>query len=884
MAMVLAMPLAVLALSTLGDADRRVQASEEATDAADRLELLLRLGPALSRERDVVGAALGSALVPAGVPDFAVEAMGLDFEADLGAARAAVDGTTDPLDDPALSGSLVDVRRGASNGELTVQEAIAEYTRLADWVATEARAELGRLDEAVARAGGGGELMNAAALADAVASAQVVSDGQVTLWATLAVPFNEPPVADVRALADSVSALASGIDEIDLALGSTSTAVADAWAELVASEEFALLQERFEASVVANMADGAPLEAQETTPEIDPSTLDIAALVATTEEIRETMEAGDAVSERFTVLVDLTLEEVHASARAVHDDAVRARNTAVLTIAGFVVVAIGACWLMIRWLAEPLTRLAEAATAMGNGDLDQRIPEAGPKELRVAAAAINDAAASLKRAERQAEALSAERLDDPVLVEPAPGTLGESLQRSVSQLATSMSQREEFQRRLAHEAAHDGLTKLPNRNAILAHLGAALARTERSSTDLALLFIDLDGFKSINDVHGHPAGDRVLKTVASRLVDAVRRGDLAGRLGGDEFVVVAEPVADLAEALRLAERMMSELSAPIALESTRVTPTVSIGVATAHGSDLTADELLRDADLAVYRAKELGRGRIEVCDEELRGQVAERTSLEHALAEAIVGDEFTLHFQPTVETATGRLASLEALIRWERPGTGLVPPATFIPVAERSELIVEIDRWVLGAAAAQLARWSGHPVLGTIPVAVNISGRHLSTGSLADDVTATLADHGVSPDRLIIEVTETALLDDLTVAARDLSRLRRLGVTVALDDFGTGYMSLATLRQLPFDHIKIDQSFVAELDTATDHTLVELIVQTGHLLGVAVTAEGVETDDQAAILTRLGSDHLQGFLFSEPAAAAALERRIDRLEPVKVDG
>jgi diguanylate cyclase (GGDEF)-like protein len=432
-----------------------------------------------------------------------------------------------------------------------------------------------------------------------------------------------------------------------------------------------------------------------------------------------------------------------------------------------------------------------------------------------------------------------------------------------------LSQHDEFRRRLAHEAAHDGLTNLPNRNASLAQLTRSLARTTRSGSQLAVLFIDLDHFKDVNDGLGHQAGDTVLAEVAQRLVMHVREGDHVGRLGGDEFVVIAEPVHDIDEAVHLSERILGALAKPFAIDGSSVVVGASIGIALSDGRQLTSDELIRDADLAVYRAKATGRGGIEICDEELRNEHAEAADLESALRRAIDQGELLVHYQPIVDGRTRRLHALEALVRWQRPGfDALIPPDQFIGFAERTNLIIDLDCWVLQEVAAQIARWKSDPDVVTVPVAINTSRRHLADAGFVDDILTPLRQHGLEPSDIIIEVTESALLDDLASAAAKLQVLRGAGVSIAIDDFGTGYTSLAHLRSLPVDVLKIDRAFSMNATRdANDASIVKLIIDTGHLLGATVTAEGVETELEAAKLIDLGSDNLQGYLFARPRPA-----------------
>jgi predicted signal transduction protein with EAL and GGDEF domain len=360
--------------------------------------------------------------------------------------------------------------------------------------------------------------------------------------------------------------------------------------------------------------------------------------------------------------------------------------------------------------------------------------------------------------------------------------------------------------------------------------------------------------------------------VAQRLVTTVREGDHVGRLGGDEFVVIAEPVQGVEDAMGLADRVLAALREPIDIGTVMVDVGASIGVALSDGSDLTADEVLRDADLAVYRAKANGRDSIEICNEDLRNEVAEAADLSVAIRQAIEQDEFVMHYQPIVDSTTNELRALEALVRWERPGhSGLVPPDVFVTFAERSTLIVDLDRWVLDAVARQIAEWQTDPRWSGVPVAINVSGRHLAHDRFVQHVLEPLQAHSIEPAAIIIEITESALLDDLASAAVKLQHLRDRGVLVSIDDFGTGYTSLAHLRSLPIDILKIDRSFTATaVNGPHEESIVKLIIDTGHLLGARITAEGVETASEADTMVDLGSDSLQGFYYARPQPADAV--------------
>ncbi|MBN4047673.1 EAL domain-containing protein, partial [Acidimicrobiaceae bacterium AH-315-P05] len=532
-----------------------------------------------------------------------------------------------------------------------------------------------------------------------------------------------------------------------------------------------------------------------------------------------------------------------------------------------------------RKIDRPLKMLAAMAQRLRDGDAIDNVAVRGPAEIRGTIRALNEAAAHLHLAERQAQALAAGELDHPSLAENTAGQLGTSLQRAVSTLAASLGEREELRDQLAFEARHDGLTQLPNRTDAMNQLQAAHARSRRSGAPMAVLFVDLDNFKAVNDQFGHAAGDAVLREVSARLAEVVRAGDHIARFGGDEFLVIAESVGAPSSAIALANRLVKRLDEPYTHNRNALRFSASVGVGFFEASsDLTADELLRDADLAVYKAKAGGRARVELCDEALRAELLDRTNTENLLRKAMTNDELVLYYQQIVDPATHQPVALEALVRWMHPQRGLVAPAEFIPVAERSELIIEIDNWVLNAAARQLAEWTHDPVAGSLPITVNVSGRHLDSDKFVTDVTDPLRRAGVAANRLIIEVTESSVVEDLEASAAKLERLRRLGIEIAIDDFGTGYASLSHLRALPIDVLKIDRSFTRD---PSARSLVQLIIDTGHLLGARVVAEGIETAEQAAYFAEIGSDELQGFLWGRPIHPDVMKTRLHALAKVR---
>ena len=426
--------------------------------------------------------------------------------------------------------------------------------------------------------------------------------------------------------------------------------------------------------------------------------------------------------------------------------------------------------------------------------------------------------------------------------------------------------------RLDHQAVHDGLTRLPNRLLFVDRLGVALARARRTDTVHAVLFIDLDHFKVVNDSLGHSAGDEVLLEVAARLDEVVRANDTVSRFGGDEFTVLAEDLVSESAALMLAARIAESLSRPARVQSRDIALSASIGIALTRGRE-SAEHLLRDADAAMYLAKERGRGRVEVFDGALREQVMARLEVENDLRLAIERGELVTHFQPKVRIDTGTIVGVEALVRWQHPERGLVPPNDFIALAEETGLIFALGEWVLRDACAQAARWSGLTPDGEpLTVSVNLSRRQLEQPDLVEVVERALADTGLEPVRLCLEITESAVMRDLDTSISTLRRLKELGLRLAIDDFGVGFSSLSQLKHLPpVDMLKIDKSFVDNIATSDDRAIVAAILSLAGALGLTTVAEGVEIPEQAAELSSLGCELAQGFLFARPQPPEALD-------------
>jgi diguanylate cyclase (GGDEF)-like protein/PAS domain S-box-containing protein len=428
--------------------------------------------------------------------------------------------------------------------------------------------------------------------------------------------------------------------------------------------------------------------------------------------------------------------------------------------------------------------------------------------------------------------------------------------------------RKKMEEELSHQALHDALTGLPNRALLTDRLVHGLARTRRSGSPLGVIFLDLDRFKVVNDSLGHSFGDALLRQAAERITGAIRGSDTVARFGGDEFVIVCEDTAR-GDLEAIATHILIALERPCHIRGQAVLLTASLGLVIAD-HDATPETLLRDSDLAMYRAKERGRGRIESFDHALRSKLERRLETEADLHRAVEREEFTVYYQPVVDLGTGAMISLEALVRWEHPQRGLVAPDEFIPLAEESGLIVPIGAWVLDQACQQLVEWQ--QVAPSLSVAVNLSGRQILAPDIAEQVDGALHRSGLDPARLCLEMTETMFVEDIEECERVVSALKALGVELSIDDFGTGYSSLSYLKRFPVDAVKVDKSFVHGLGTSShDTALVAAIIAMAGALELTVTAEGVETRRQLAHLRKLGCPRAQGYYFAKPLPARLVD-------------
>jgi diguanylate cyclase (GGDEF)-like protein/PAS domain S-box-containing protein len=446
---------------------------------------------------------------------------------------------------------------------------------------------------------------------------------------------------------------------------------------------------------------------------------------------------------------------------------------------------------------------------------------------------------------------------------------------------TDITDRRRAQDQLLHDAFYDPLTGLPNRSLLINRLEHALRRTKRSKTYLfAILFVDLDRFKNVNDSLGHLCGDRLLIEVGRRLTSCVREEDTVARIGGDEFVILLDNIPSVDAATAAAERIEKTLSMRVSLDGHDVFSPASIGIAVGSSVYERAEDVLRDADIAVYRAKALGRARHVLFDPAMYERAVAVLEMENDLRRAIERNEFFLHYQPIVDLDTGSVVSLETLVRWEHPERGLISPGDFIPLAEETGLIIQIGEWVLRAVCAQLKAWQEDNRTG-IRVAVNISGRQLKLPDFPTFVRNLLQYHDLSPDLLEFEITETVLMDNLDHANTILDELTALGIRLSLDDFGTGYSSLSYLQQFPVHRLKIDRSFIIKIGHNSENTqIVQAILNMARGLGLDVVAEGVETAQAAARLKAMDCAFAQGFYFARPGTAKEITALLPHYEPV----
>src|SRR6266508_7146 len=610
----------------------------------------------------------------------------------------------------------------------------------------------------------------------------------------------------------------------------------------------------------------------------------------------------DHIDEAASILADL--HSLNGNQVADEISSLRRREQNQL-LAGLAALLIGSTVALLlarrlgRSITRPLLSLKDAATRFGSDDLAHRIPVSGADALiRYQSPAIQQVLGYppediigrpfLDLIEPDDQDI-ARQLFEQSQTRPGMPTMGEVRMRPLGDgqaprrfemTATDLlddptvrglvlnysdiTERAQYEERLSQQAFHDALTGLPNRALFQDRLEHALR--QRGQT-VGLLFVDLDHFKVVNDSLGHDAGDQLLCDVAQRLAGCLRDGDTLARLGGDEFTVLMPGIADVQVAEAVASRIESRLEPPFELPGQSVFVTASIGIATGDALQDRSEALLRDADAAMYEAKAHGRARHAMFDPTMHTRAVTRLAIETDLRRAIDNHQLELHYQPIKWLDGDQIVGVEALVRWRRPDGTLVPPGEFIPVAEETGLIRPIGRWVLHEACRQLARWrSDLPQAAGLAISVNVSARQLQDASIVEDVESALRETGLDPGSLILELTESAVVETFEGASATLQKLRWMSVQLAMDDFGTGYSSLSSLSRLPLDILKIDQSFVARIDQdAEGRAIVYAIVSLATALGVRVTGEGIETASQLSTLIELDCNHGQGFLLGRPA-------------------
>ena len=445
-------------------------------------------------------------------------------------------------------------------------------------------------------------------------------------------------------------------------------------------------------------------------------------------------------------------------------------------------------------------------------------------------------------------------------------------------VSSDITDRKQLEAQLVHAALHDTLTDLPNRAYFFDQTRRAMDAARQRTGTIAVLFLDLDDFKDINDRFGHECGDALLVQVAIVLQDCVDEGSTVFRLGGDEFVILMEDIVEIDTPVSVADRVLAALGQPLELAGHHVSVSASIGVVASAERHTQPEDLLRDADIAMYRAKDAGKNRLIVFEAAMHAEVTERLELESALREALDRNEFFLHYQPTILLATGKVVGVEALLRWRHPERGIIPPSIFIPLAERTGLIIPLGMWALREACLQGVKWC-QAYLGPDPfnVSVNLTSHQFAQANLVDQIRAVLEETGLPAACLALEITESTAMDDARTTVGRLHDLKALSIQLGVDDFGTGYSSLAYLKRFPLDVLKIDRSFVNGLGRVSEDTaIVSATITLAHAIGLGVVAEGVETPEQAQLLRDLGCERAQGFYFSPPVPGNKISELLHR--------
>jgi diguanylate cyclase (GGDEF)-like protein len=847
----------LLGLLVLGNAMTQLRrtAADDATrieSTLDRVSRLAQVRAALFRERSYTEMVQASAAVNVPVPSFAAF-VGVDIPARQNDAHAALDRAVAALaaDAPAAvtADEVAAARAAVPTSPLSERTLTASYEPLERRVEVILQRTLAEVQDGTSDAPGGARLLAGLPALREPVRLVVALSRQDTLLELLYLDVGDP----ARWQRDLVEISAAERDAYDQLIHLPGGPVADAARALETDPTVRSVRTTVQSTIggdVMRFANG------------------ISDWSRYGPFLRMAMDYAD----QLTGFVSTSAETVHRAAAGLRSDATDQLRMWFAFSAGLVVATLAACVMLAHSVSRPLRRLAQRAAIVSGGNLDvPPLTTRGPRDIAVTSRAVNDLVDNLRLLEAKTHALADLDFGADALAEPLPGPLGESLRRSAHMLSGSVAERDELRDHVVHQATHDALTGLPNRAAATEAVERALDRARRIDRGVAAIVLDVHDFKRINDTHGQRVGDQVLETMARRLSRSAETSSMVARLGSDEFLVITEDVGDPEPVTQLAHRLVEAAAGAMRFAGTTVALGVCVGVAFSFDGASDADQLLAWGDLAVDRAKQRGPGAVEIYDRGLQEQLQHQVTVEGELTRAISEGELFLQYQPVIHLPTGRMTSVEALVRWDKPGEGRQAPDSFIPVAERSNLIITLDQWVLHRAAGQLVHWRHSPHLTAVDVAVNVSGRHLASQSLHRHLADLLDTTGIDPRRMIVELTETVLVDDLHVAAAQLDAIRGMGLRVALDDFGTGYTSLNHLQRLPVDIIKIDRSFVNRLGRERDRAVLAMITQLGHQLGHTITAEGVETPQQYELLRELGCDHAQGFWMSRPLNPEHLE-------------
>jgi diguanylate cyclase (GGDEF)-like protein len=563
---------------------------------------------------------------------------------------------------------------------------------------------------------------------------------------------------------------------------------------------------------------------------------------------------------------DTFLAEEVKIADDIQSGAEQNQTSALVVLAATVGISLVLLGLVLLSILRPLRRLTRQSQQVVDGDLALAAAKpTGPSDIRVVMRTFNQMVTTLRAYDAQVRRLA---LGDTQLDSTLPGRLGDTLRQSVTHLAAVTSKLHASEAAANVQARTDALTGLANRTAALEQLAVLSGQAQSSNARSAVVFLDLDGFKSVNDTQGHGEGDRILGEIGARLRAACPT-ELVARIGGDEFIVLIDGIGDQEEVTDLARRLIRIVSAPcIGSGGQHFEISASAGVSFVDGTREPLDYIAQ-ADSAVYHAKETGRGRVEVYNARLTRDMEDRANMALTMRQGLIDKQFALKLQPIIDVATKKPVGAEALLRWNRPGFGEVGPDEFIPIAERTGVILDIDAWVIEQSVGILREWQNDPLTAGLRIAINISGRHIIDGSLSPLVDRLCTEAGVDPRMIDLEITETHLVADVARASSVVDDLRRQGIKVAIDDFGTGYSSMGYLHQLTVDTLKIDRVFIAGMcDNPLDRTIVELLLRLGDSLGLKVVAEGVDSEDKLTELLAMGCPMAQGFFIARPMPVA----------------